>query len=161
MSTFKAATACRAADSSISCSVYPTTILRCFRFPSGPGSRHPNSQTAGPFRRSARIMLPYCICPPFVQWIGRCSVQHNRRHRVCLEKPSESGYFRKGNQLTALLRRYVLATKHAHLQHCSIQAVGRSGRSIYCSRFLRERKVMLEKLQAAKYPIEKVVIQVG
>src|SRR5258706_2845883 len=53
--------ACRAATSSPKSFVVPTTILRCLRLPSGPGSRHLNSQTSGPPCRSVRIMLPFCM----------------------------------------------------------------------------------------------------
>jgi len=53
------------ADSSTSWSMRPITILRCLRLPSGPGSRHLNSQTFGPILRSACMMLPCCIERPF------------------------------------------------------------------------------------------------
>jgi hypothetical protein len=33
--------------------------------PSGPGSRHLNSQTSAPPCRSVRIMLPFCMDFPF------------------------------------------------------------------------------------------------
>src|SRR5260370_42217922 len=36
-----------AADSSANWRIEPTTILRCLRLPSGPDSRHLNSQTSG------------------------------------------------------------------------------------------------------------------
>src|SRR5262249_13643402 len=35
--------------------------LACFRLPYAPGSRHLNSQTSGPYCRSARIKLPFCM----------------------------------------------------------------------------------------------------
>jgi hypothetical protein len=43
------------------CEMGPTTMRRCLRAPSGPGSRHRYSQTGPPCLRSAQIRLPYCI----------------------------------------------------------------------------------------------------
>src|SRR5260370_9311005 len=55
-----------AADSSANRRIEPTTILRCLRLPSGPDSRHLNSQTSGPFNRLDRVILPFCIVAPFL-----------------------------------------------------------------------------------------------
>ena len=55
-----------AADSSANWRIEPTTILRCLRLPSGPDSRHLNSQTSGPFNRLDRVILPFCIVAPFL-----------------------------------------------------------------------------------------------
>src|SRR5258708_32061900 len=55
-----------AADSSANWRLEPMTILRCLRLPSGPDSRHLNSQTSGPFNRLDRVILPFCIVSPFL-----------------------------------------------------------------------------------------------
>src|ERR1700674_417710 len=55
-----------AADSSANWRIEPTTILRCLRLPSGPDSRHLNSQTSGPFNRLDRVILPFWIVAPFL-----------------------------------------------------------------------------------------------
>ena len=48
-------------DLSENCAIEPITILRCFRLPSDPASRHRNSQTSGPCERVDRVILPFCI----------------------------------------------------------------------------------------------------
>ena len=58
----------------------PRTILRCFRLPSAPISRHLNSQTSGPRRRSARTRFRFA-------WIsssfGHVCPQAQSRHKLC------------------------------------------------------------------------------
>src|SRR6266851_3673847 len=79
----------RAATSSPNSSVVPTTILRCLRLPSGPGSRHLNSQTSGPPCRSVRIMLPFCMDFPFcASNADNClqDLQAQFRHRLSMKE---------------------------------------------------------------------------
>src|ERR1700757_544314 len=53
-------------DLSENCAIEPITILRCFRLPSAPASRHLNSQTSGPRKRVDHVILPFCITSPFL-----------------------------------------------------------------------------------------------
>src|SRR5258708_9311426 len=76
-----------AATSSPNPFVVPTPILRCLRLPSGPGSRHLNSQTSGPPYRSVRIMLPFCMDFPFCACnaeIAEEDLQAQIRHRLSM-----------------------------------------------------------------------------
>jgi len=60
--------------------VVPTAILRCLRLPSGPGSRHLNSQTSGPPCRSVRIVLPFAwifLSVPPMRKLPNRTCRHN------------------------------------------------------------------------------------
>src|ERR1700687_3090294 len=88
----------RAATSSPNSFVVPTTILRCLRLPSGPGSRHLNSQTSGPPCRSVRIMLPFCMDFPFcASNADNClqDLQAQFRHRLSMRKGKKRNKSRK------------------------------------------------------------------
>lgn len=80
-----AATSRSASDLSENCAIEPITILRCFRLPSAPASRHLNSQTSGPRKRVDRVILPFCIASPFLplvlakqDFLGRTAIVSNR-----------------------------------------------------------------------------------
>lgn len=69
----------------------PITILRCFRLPSGPASRHLTSQTSGPFERVDRMILPFCMASPFLLLVWSTKTPWSECHCGKWSRAEDSG----------------------------------------------------------------------
>src|SRR3974390_2773219 len=83
--------------------VGPITILRCFRLPSGPASRHLKSQTSGPSERLDRVILPFCMASPFLLLVWSAKTSWSECHCGKRSRAEDAGGSEHRRRLQTLM----------------------------------------------------------